>query len=67
MDSQSSTQPAAVRLVISILKRYSPGDGKRGREGGGREKGREKEGERKIEREGERGSITPLMPICMLS
>ena len=40
LDNHSSTQPVAVRLVISILKRYSPGK---------REKGRE--GEREAERE----------------
>ena len=48
MDNHSSTQPAAVRLVISILKRYSPGK---------REKGREGEREREREREKGGGSL----------
>ena len=43
MDSHSSTLPAAVRLLISMLKRYSPGKG-------GRERGREREGEKERER-----------------
>ena len=39
MDSHSSTQPTAVRLVISMLKRYSP-----------RKEGRRVGGERERER-----------------
>ena len=41
MDSHSSTLPAAVRLLISMLKRYSPGKGERER---GRERKRERGG-----------------------
>ena len=60
MDSHSSTHPAAVTSLISMLKRYLP-EAKREREMGeewrGRERGRGKEGgregeEREREREG---------------
>jgi hypothetical protein len=66
-ESHSSTQPAAVRLVISILKRYSPGEGE-----GGRGREREGEGERGRERGGgererERESTTIIRSSTLMN
>ena len=71
-ESHSSTLPAAVRLVISMLKRYSPGKGEREKEreerGREREREREREGGGTGEREEERGrehkSSMPMNDTC---
>ena len=51
VDSHSSTQPAAVTSLISILKRYAPEIEESGWEGWGSDAERERiEGEREAER-----------------